>query len=372
VRRSLGTASLAVVLAAGCGRLGFGVGADSGAGGDRDVADAADDADVHGADAGIAANVVFVTSTSHAPETLTSLAVADAICAARATEAGLPGTHVAWISRDGVAARDRLAGARGWVRVDGAPFTDQVDDLLAGTIWMPLRLDERGNDVGDGALVYTGTTSAGTLATGDNCSVAGTGRSGSPHKTFSDWTSDGSLACNVAQRLYCFGVDRVAQVAPTPAAGRRAFITSASFAPSSGSGAADALCASSSSSSGLSGSYLALIGGPTASAMSRFDLGGANWVRLDGIPIATSTTTFAAAQWSTPLNVTAAMTYVGDHVATGGGLPTQAPDASATCDDWSNAAVSFRSGRARNSAIAGFDSTTRACGTAVAVYCLEL
>jgi hypothetical protein len=197
------------------------------------------------------------------------------------------------------------------------------------------------------------------------------GRFGAPHKTYSDWTSDGRHDCTVGQRLYCFGVDRVTEVAPLPVAGRRAFLSAPQFAPASGLAAADALCALEASGASLGGTFRALLGTPGASAMSRFDVGGANWVRLDGLPIADSIAAFAAAQWSTTLNVTAFKGYAGDHVATGGGLPMQTPDLTATCDDWTNASVSHRAGRARNSGIGGFDSTGRTCSENVAVYCLE-
>jgi hypothetical protein len=96
----------AVGLATGCGRLDFDEQSDSG-------------------EIATSANFVFVTSSAHAPIELgPDLGAADAICAARATEANLPGTYVAWLSTSTRQARDRLAGARGWVRVDGRPVAD--------------------------------------------------------------------------------------------------------------------------------------------------------------------------------------------------------------------------------------------------------
>src|SRR5213592_2896892 len=88
------------------------------------------------------ANYVFVTSTTHAPDEL-GPADADRICNARAQAAGLPGTYVAWLSSSTEPARDRLGSARGWVRLDGLPFTDTLADLAAGKVFYPVGLDER-------------------------------------------------------------------------------------------------------------------------------------------------------------------------------------------------------------------------------------
>src|SRR5690606_4557544 len=88
-------------------------------------------------DAAVPTNLVFVTSTTHEPASLGGLAGGDAICAARAEAAGLPGTYVAWLSTATVDARDRLGSARGWRRVDGEPFADTVEDLASGKIFYP-------------------------------------------------------------------------------------------------------------------------------------------------------------------------------------------------------------------------------------------
>src|SRR5690606_988458 len=74
------------------------------------------DPDAGAADAALPTNIVFVTSTQHVAQDLGGLEGADRICADRAAAAGLPGTYVAWLSTRTVDARDRLAGARGWVR----------------------------------------------------------------------------------------------------------------------------------------------------------------------------------------------------------------------------------------------------------------
>ncbi len=91
-------------------------------------------------------NIVFATSSTH-DSAFGGGAVADSICALSASEAGLSGTYVAWLSGPTTTARDKIGGASGWVRVDGKPFVNTVDDLLAGRIFYPVSLNENGNRV---------------------------------------------------------------------------------------------------------------------------------------------------------------------------------------------------------------------------------
>ena len=66
---------------------------------------------------------------------LGGLAGADAICAARANAAGLPGTFKAFLGSLNANAWARLAGARGFARVDGKPFGDTVADDVRVSIY---------------------------------------------------------------------------------------------------------------------------------------------------------------------------------------------------------------------------------------------
>ena len=100
-------------------------------------------------------NVVFVTSTTMTPAELVArgggspVVGGEIVCAARAAAAGLTGTFVPWISDATTHAGDRLAGARGWVRFDGAPFADSPESLLQqNQTFYPILFDELGNDPG--------------------------------------------------------------------------------------------------------------------------------------------------------------------------------------------------------------------------------
>src|SRR5689334_19443588 len=125
---------IVVIGLAACGRVGFDVAK-------TELADAAD----------TRPNVVFVTSgTTPATFAAPPLASADGVCASRAVAKGLPGTFVAWLSTSTTDAIDRLAGSRGWVRVDGAPVADTAAEMIAGRIYNPINVDEAGQTVPSG------------------------------------------------------------------------------------------------------------------------------------------------------------------------------------------------------------------------------
>src|SRR5262245_55711495 len=112
----LRAAWLVVLVSAGCGRVGFAIGELGGDGPTGDDAPAGGDDAATGGDggSGSGANIVFVAS-SLTDGGIGGLAQADDICAARAEEAGLAGTYVAYLSTTSVNAIDRLGSARGWV-----------------------------------------------------------------------------------------------------------------------------------------------------------------------------------------------------------------------------------------------------------------
>ncbi len=320
-------------------------------------------------------NYAFVTSTVHAPTTFGGeLSGADAICAAAAGEAQLLGTYVAYLGSSTVRAPDRLGNARGWVRLDGAPVVDRVDDLTAGRLLHPIRVDELGEDVGDAAgPVATGADSSGN--TEDACtdwSSAGGGYTwGYSAATTDFWTSTGFPDnCTTAVRLYCFGIAYDAALEITPVQGRRAFVSVQAFVPGGGLAAADALCASEASLAGLSGTFRALLGSSTSTAASRFDLSGRTWVRVDGIALADTPLDFMAGNLTAPPNVTAVGTYTSGTVMTGGspGL------VSSTCSDWTDSGVGpggVGAGLSEFAAPSAFDLAAPIGCAGAPIYCLE-
>jgi hypothetical protein len=313
-------------------------------------------------------NRVFVTSTLYLASSLASLTQADAICAERAAAAGLPGQYAAWLSLEGIHARDRLAGARGWVRPDGAAVADRVEDLIARGPIFPLMIDELGNDIGTAnPRALTGTSDDGN-ANSDSCATTSMIRGGRTWRTYSAWTSHASQGCELEGPLYCFGIDRNVELAHVPSAGRLAFVSTSQFDPGSTLEAADQRCVDEAAAVGLVGSFRALLGTSTMAAAARFDATGPTWVRLDGVALAASADAVLRGELSTSLNVTAAGNHVTVLVATGGAQPTNV--GITTCEDWTASSGTYRVGDANAAGSRAFDARTGNCGTPVAVYCL--
>jgi trimeric autotransporter adhesin len=339
-------------------------------------------------------NYMFVTSQRFDLR-LQPLDRADAHCSGAAADAGLPGDYRAWLSTNDVHARDRLGRARGWIRVDGAPFADTVDDLVAGRIFNPPSVNERGQalSTNDVDLVATGTNPFGYNMPGVNChnwkldeperAVAG-----DPHGTTNSWTegTEGSeIDCFVPRRLYCFGVDQERPVRPAevPALGsKRAFLSDGLFRPGGGLAAADALCAAEAFEAGLPGSFLALLPAAGASAAARFDdAAGATWFRIDGAPIhAPGSDLFSGAPLVTSLNVTSKGRYIGvprryghmQWVFTGSETPRSS---ASTCQDWTDDSGLLVATYGSIAHVARWwleaPSSGVSCSFALRIYCLE-
>jgi hypothetical protein len=278
---------------------------------------------------------------------------------------------------DDVDARDRLAGARGWVRPDERPFADTVADLIAGRVFYPPALDEAGQDRTGGAvgaLVATGTAADGSAA-GEDCggfrSNQGSLRFGRGDAGAVLWTAADVLNCTTDMRVYCFGVDR-AHVLERPSPGDRlAFLTADPFEVAGGLEAADADCQADAEAAGLGDrTFRALLATVDASALSRFEVSSDRpWSRVDGVEV-----THDFATMSAPLEVTATGDeHVSAPVWSGAARPDEI--GVATCNDWTEgtgaaSAPLGASARSTNEAFGGVG--TLPCDTAAHLYCLEL
>jgi hypothetical protein len=334
-------------------------------------------------------NRVFVTSTLQSGN-LGGLAGADAICAARAAAAGLPGTYVAWLSTPSENAASRLGNARGFVRIDGQPFANTISDIISQRIFNPLRIDEGGADVtggqspsADTVTVWTGTSTDG-LAAAATCnnwisaSSADDGFTGRAAGGSASWTARSNGGCDIARRLYCFQTDHTGvDLVPPPTSGKIAFVSTKTFTPGAGVGiaGADTLCASNAAGAGLSGTYKALLATTTTSAASRMTLAPL-YVRPDGIPIATGVTIGAGGSLDSGIWQRADGSYVavtGDLTFTGASTPSATGTLASTCSDWTSTAST--------SAAVGADTladptwwniaSNGSCTLTLAVYCLE-
>jgi hypothetical protein len=321
-------------------------------------------------------NYLFVTSTVHIGGSLGGLEGADALCQARADAAGLAGTYRAWLSGPGVDARDRFAGARGWVRTDGKPFANSITQIVDGKFWYPPTLDENG-DLPASWEVWTGTdlNGIGYDHGGNFCSgwtsedaeifaLQGDRESARPW-----WTDSHIRRCNETGRLYCLGVDQDFEVTFEPVEGRRAFVSSGAIGSDGGLAAADALCQSEANAAGLQGSFLALLATTTESPASRFDVTGAPWVRVDGVPLFPVIDPMGALL-QTPLALRAngttstSFTWLGSSSATqvGGNM---------TCEDWTATTGHSMLGTALHINWAGWSHADEECTETRPVLCFE-
>jgi hypothetical protein len=393
-------AFIALAIAAGCGRFGFdevglggdgvvadgdgvagdgvagdGVAGDGVTSGDTssdgdgphlDGAPGEPDAPIIGSDE----NLAFVTSTVQVPG-VGGLDGVDGVCRARAEAAGLAGTFVGYVSASGTSARSRLAGSRGWVRTDFHPFADTVEDIAAGRVFYPLRLDESGNDVGFDSLAATGSNGDGT-ASGSNCSnfAIGGGGSvtyGSPHAGDVFFTANGTSPCSDPVRFYCFEVGHVAIVAPPVVGTNRLAFRATWTTPGSGRAAADAACQTAGGAGGL---FKALLGLTTETAASRFDGTGAPWVRPDGVALAPTAAAFLAGTLDAPIVLDAAGNSASVLVATGG-PPNVLPTTSTNCGNWGSGGGQVMLGLSIYSGLPGYQRMSFGCAFVGNVYCLE-
>jgi hypothetical protein len=216
----------------------------------------------------ITANVVFMTAATF-DGNLGGLAGADQKCADEASAVGLSGHYVALLSTDTVNATARLVvpgtqtPARGFVRMDGLPVADKLDDLFSKNVmWYPVLYDAQGHALlssdyvdGDDQFALTGSWGNGLARPGSTCDgftnssdtlSVRTGETGSGPGT---WMSSVGGSCaplgvyGKSGHLYCAGVDSTQPVTlASPPAGKRIYTTKGDL-HMGGRAAADALCA---------------------------------------------------------------------------------------------------------------------------------
>jgi hypothetical protein len=334
-------------------------------------------------------NVVFLTSQRH-DGNFGGLSGANGFCNTAAASAGVPGNFVAFLGTAagaGTPPYAQLGSARGWIRLDGLPFTDTVSAFQNNQImWYPACLDEFGNT---GATAYfTGKVNP-LETTGSTCSdwttgassvtaIGGQGGEGSYFDSFWSMPCDGySMGYSIA----CFGTDFTNPVSVSPASGRHAFIPSVTWVPSGGIAGADALCQSTAQTAGLANpaNFKAALATTTTSIASRFNLSGANWVRVDGVPLAASTTDFMAGNLIAPpyTDEHGQPSKYGAYLGAANGTGAVAASTGDTCNDWSTNATASNAlvlypGFGRPGESNPFDSFSYAsCGVAVSVFCLE-
>ncbi|MEM7603833.1 MAG: hypothetical protein AAF411_00645 [Myxococcota bacterium] len=234
-------------------------------------------------------NRVFVSSQTFAMN-LGGVDPYDEACNRLASAAGLQARDaagfIAWISSQASDAASRLGDARGFVRMDGQAF---ADELLASEVFRGVRFDERGTLLPPGESAATGTRADGTASftPNGNCNnwtsrgaLMLTGPTdGGPRS----WTSRESATCSVARRIYCVETVRTRELIPEPETGRLIYLTNDDFEPGGDLAPEDACEASKPEGAGDVAPLLATL--ETAASDVLDD--DATYVRPDGVAVGT-------------------------------------------------------------------------------------
>ena len=286
-------------------------------------------------------NRIFMSAGTHAGNLLAA-GSGDAFCTSSAAVAGLPGTYHALVSTAATGVNGwtaRLSGARGWIRVDGQPVADLALDLQGGMVRAGITLTESGGtvpeterfwalhrNVGATSFCQDWTTNSAAQASFAIDSIRGSNYG----------NGGGQFTCDTLQHVICAQVDHAVAVQPVPDPGRKAFTSSVNWDTTTGLAAADALCTSEATAASLPGSFRAFLAMPGASAVSRFDLTKAPWVRPDGSPLLSSVSAWSTApQVDVGLNLAADGTNLSvGNIVIGATDPGAAGTLATTCDGW--------------------------------------
>ena len=323
------------------------------------------------ADTGDGPNFAFVTSERRQLHLETPFSL-DEWCRDLAREARMSGEYIAWISTTQAPVRMRLQAlaARGWVRPDGKPFADTVDDVFAGTTHYPLRIADDGSDVGAlDELVVTGTEANGNASTntcGDFMSATPTTpvTIGKADAGQVSWTALGADDCGKGAHVYCFGISRsvAVEIAPLGVSQKRAFVTKNTYTKRPPTDA-DQIC---NTEVGGGTKYLALVATLNQSVEDRFTGTVGPWFRNDGVLLTEDMRTFAA-----PLEVSHDGSRIRGDVWFGAATLRERGSADRNCNDWTTGAM-MRSGETtRSSGTAPFDRADGSCSGEYHYYCAE-
>jgi hypothetical protein len=155
---------------------------------------------------------VFVSSIDFSVAQLGPNRQADDRCMDLASDAGLGGTWVAWISTQTTSAFQRIAatGADGpWLDLLGNPIASNLSALTSGSLNAPINITETGTV--RSTPVWTGSNRLGS-ATSDTCdgfsaaSFFNVGTVGSSNSFGTPWTDNGIAVCSANHAIYCFQI----------------------------------------------------------------------------------------------------------------------------------------------------------------------
>ena len=380
--------------------------------------------------------LTFVTSTTGATSGLlsswaeaggqTGLAAADAVCAARATAASLPGTYKAWMSdstNDAYCRVHNLSGkkvnmcgagslpvaAGPWVRasLDRRPFSGAIDKLLAPNriVYYAASFTEAGNDITTSTdRVWTGTDDNGVY-TGNACSDWGSnsttfqGTVGLVNGGGTSWTKMNTLATSdplcsqtTGMHLRCMETNTGPALPPRhPTGVKRAFVTSVSGTGNlstwadanlaTGILAGDQICKARARYAGYTNAaaFKAFMSNSSSSYISggnRITNSGFPYARPDGVLLGSSRADLIDGRFAGPWNQTETNAYLQGNADTGTvwtGTSSNGFYTSSHCSFWSQA-QSFYSGTfGRYDVVTdqAMSFSTQTCDQTARLYCVE-
>jgi hypothetical protein len=326
-------------------------------------------------------NLIFVSSAGFMPNE-GSAANYDKDCNLAATAAGINdaggASYVAVTSDAASTVKSRLGSARGWVRMDGRPFSDAT--LFGGDqVFNPVSFNELGQAVSPTTTIMTGAHPDGSatlnctdftsLMSGDtvNCGVA----DGGPGR----WTDTGGTNCELdcstgPYRIYCMGKTKTAAVTPTRTSGRLVWISKALFASGPPVPAVDPTCQAERP-AGVT-TAVALISYSNKSAAS-FLVPSMNYVRADGTLVGTGAELAAFGPIENGIWQNGDGTYQEGGGFAGDAFTGGAGGAGAlTCSDWTTQAGSGTVGDYSRLSVSWWNFGSTSCTTPFArFYCVQ-
>jgi hypothetical protein len=323
-------------------------------------------------------DLAFVSSAIYPPN-LGSVARYDTACNELATAAGINTStgdgFIAALGSSAASLRDRLlSGApRGWLRMDGLPFTDDATALFdENRIFYPVRYNEQGGAAGPSLML--GSNTDGT--TGPNCddwtsSSADSVMSGgsSTAGPFMLWDGMVGNYCSMSWPLLCLGVTHSAPVTHPLSAGKAIWLTNTPHVV--GSMTPDAHCQLERPTGVSSGvAFIAHTGRAAADVLDP----AATYVRPDGLAVGTGAD-LGAGKLATGIWQLANGSYAsgadGIEALTGTYAVTDVGTADTTCNDWSSSTGTSILGLFPETSVRFWFQTMSVCQETGYLYCVE-
>jgi len=333
-------------------------------------------------------NLIFVSSREYSTD-LGGLAAYDAQCNALASAAGIndaAGTNfVAGMSDSAQQANpagplaSRLGTARGWVRMDGMPFADQLNGLFgAGSAYNDVGFSELGEPLA--RFVWTALTAEPDRVTcGDWTDAAAPGFALQGESSSGPvWDGPSAAACDTSAPIYCLGRSQTTALGALPSfPGKRIWVSNTPFVP--GSMSPDQQCQAERPPGVATGVALLAYVGRAASAVLDLD---ASYVRPDGQLVGTGAelvavsaftgeqTNLVSGPWVLA-NGTTAEFLTG--LWTGSTSMTAAGTANETCNDWQSPGSTGHAGTYGYAGVRFWQSFTlpNTCNFSHHLYCVE-